>query len=102
MTAILPAPTIGAAPAKTTTTIEVTYADIQTGERHEPNRCPIALALQRADDTRRWFIGTTLARSVSIVGEYERSRFLPPEAREFVADFDRRLPVEPFTFEMQL
>jgi hypothetical protein len=80
-------------------TITVTQEDIDTGERDDCNRCPIALAAGRVlggkvivDDD--WIISRA---------DFNDSDFyaLTDEARQFILRFDAGEPVSPFTFEVE-
>lgn len=95
MTAILTAPL--EVISTRTATVEVTSADIENGICRDPGLCPIGLALTRLTG-REWFVGPEAA---SIVASPARVR-LPLRARMFVKDFDRGLPVAPFSFELPL
>jgi hypothetical protein len=79
------------------TTIKVTAADIASGKRNNPRSCPISLALSR-----------TLGMSYANAGGHawptngsRISKLLPKEAREFVINFDSRLPVAAFSFKFE-
>jgi hypothetical protein len=77
-------------------TIDVTWEDIDRGQRGICARCPIALAAERAG------IQQPLVFSLGI-WHHSGSGFwssIPDEAIRFLEDFDTGSPVAPFTFEV--
>ena len=79
-------------------TIEVTQNDIDNGKRRDCYRCPIAHAINRA-------MGTHLAADVQetvveLPGREEAC--LPDQAISFIEDFDAKIAVQPFTFELPI
>jgi hypothetical protein len=73
--------------------IRVTQEHIDRGLRCSPGRCPVALALR-----------STLNKSVNVG---KREAFigdaivkLPDAAKIFIHNFDERLPVKPFEFDL--
>ncbi len=77
--------------------IEVTREDIDKGTPCSAGSCPIARAMMRAGLKR-----PTVARSLywrDRKGEHYTST--PDEAWRFAVDFDSKLPVDPFTFELE-
>lgn len=84
-------------------TIQVTQEDIDNGERSRCERCPIALAIQRATGARYSTVGITTAMisdAISLATVYG----LPQIATTWLMRFDMSGPkmVQPFTFEMEL
>lgn len=86
------------------TTITVTQEDIDLGEAANCCLCPIARATRRAFKARTvnvtgrlyvYFKPTSL-ENLNPLSIYA----LPPEAEQFVADFDNGKGVEPFEFEV--
>ena len=77
-------------------TVEVTQQDIERGSLIECRSCPVALALQRAT-----------GREVEVAGPWfifanSRRHFnLPESVRDFVAQFDSGVAVQPFSFEIE-
>ena len=89
-------------------TVEVTQADIDTGEQKNCARCPVALAVMRAmpgvevevvpgkawilppdtPEARRWY-------------DWEPCP-LPDKARDFVWRFDQGWVAKPFTFDLEV
>lgn len=74
----------------------VTDKDIASGERQNSSCCPVALAVRRVTGD----ICSVLYRSVFCYGR--GCAELPPEAQEFIVNFDRYKPVKPFEFEVDL
>jgi hypothetical protein len=79
--------------------IDVTSDDIAKGEREQPCRCPIALALTRAHPG-QWVLGEHTADFY--FDDADGTISLPNEARDFIKRFDNGDPVEPFSFELEL
>ena len=78
--------------------ITVTPEHIQQGRQHNPNCCPIALALQEALGTKASVGLTTIA-----VGEnYEQCYSLPWEATQFIDRFDYGGTVQGFSFVLDM
>ena len=75
--------------------VEVTAADIATGEPTFCRSCPVALALLRAGFT-RVSVGESIAAAE--FGEVP----LPRKVASFVRHFDRGRPVKPFAFDLEL
>ena len=76
-----------------TITVDVTERDIAIGARRSCEYCPIARALARAVGGK-----PSVHSSYARIGESHYN--LPPEAAQFVASFDKREPVEPFSFTL--
>jgi len=88
-----------------TVVVEVTAEDIEKGEKEECERCPIACALLRSAGTARAFVdGSEMAAGdwEGMFPEIAQRVPMPPDAAEFVADFDEGRIVEPFTFTVEL
>lgn len=78
------------------TTIEVTKGDIKKGVAKNYHTCPVARAISRK-------LKNGLAPWVSTVLIIDYYKFgLPIEAHLFVIDFDKGLPVQPFSFDLDL
>ena len=94
--------------------VDVTAQDIASGKQADCERCPIALALVRAAEgfgfelyerySQMWkqpikhvSVGTAGAHMISKKEHYYVASF-PPQARAFVADFDKGLETSPFSF----
>lgn len=79
-------------------TIHVTQEDIDRGIRRNCGECPIALAIKRAGA-----VSVDAEHGVISLGDAEHNRFrfhTPSDASKFMADFDKCLPVTPFTFTL--
>jgi hypothetical protein len=80
--------------------VEVTQADIDAGEPHACDRCPVALAVLRAmrDDA------DEVAVAANIISCYrdnvEITFSMPRTVRVFVKAFDDGEPVSPFAFDL--
>lgn len=90
-----------------TLTVNVTQEDIDRSIDYQHSKgvyvpacdCPIAIAIQRLGyEVRVATAGITLYDR----GELVMSGFLPSEACGFIAQFDSRKPVNPFSFEVEL
>jgi hypothetical protein len=79
--------------------VDITQKHIDNGKRFSSFMCPLALALEDACPGRRFSVGPSTATIFELDGEEQTYR-LPPKAQEFVATFDRQLPVEPLGFEL--
>lgn len=81
--------------------IVVTQEDIAHGKRACMFDCAVALALKRAGVK---FIKLSYNEIITKVGpdglEVLESIPLPPEATQFIVDFDDQTPVSPFEFEL--
>lgn len=85
--------------------IEVTQQDIDTGRARDCLMCPIALAVMRASGKKYasvspYNFGCSDTDPDSTRGRWKRYR-MPVAARIFVSNFDRGLPVAPFSFEAE-
>lgn len=77
-------------------TVNVTKTDIKDGDVGHCGRCPVALALQRAFDTK-------LVRAAHFFLEVGRHKWdTPPEVRMFINRFDNGEGVVPFSFQLQV
>lgn len=77
--------------------IQVTQDDIDSGTPHEPEGCPIALAIQRVlgqDEVQVTDVGFVTIG----LGDFE----LPASAVSFISYFDAGYDVEPFEFELDV
>ena len=79
------------------TRIDVTYDDIQHGKQRSCFDCPVALAMTRAVGCR-----TTVGRSSFTLEPRWWGAALPEEAASFVDRYDGGVPVEPFTFHVEI
>jgi hypothetical protein len=77
-------------------TITVLQDDIDKGVKNDPYSCAIALAVKR--DLNRDLV--TVGYHLDIGGL--KFANLPPEARNFVRDFDNGEAVKPFKFEVDI
>jgi len=87
--------------------IDVTQEDIDQGQLGHCNRCPVARAVLRVIEN-KYFISVTAWR----ITFYNNSRLhdedivhreqMPIFAERWIENFDRRIPVVPFSFELDL
>ena len=75
-------------------TIAVTQQDIDRGVNAGPYKCALALALRRSFGCREGDVRVTRLNAVVRTRVFP----LPPEATQFIHDFDHRRPVQPFSF----
>jgi hypothetical protein len=75
--------------------INVTKKDIENGQMHFCTLCPIALAIRRARNSAKVFVGT----GEVFIGDKEEIK-LPAKARKFIRDFDAGREVKPIKFEI--
>ena len=80
--------------------IEVTQDDIDNGLRIDCELCPVAKAIVRA---------TGKQARVSAVGVFffpetpsAKQIFLPSKVQLFIKSFDRKEPVQPFSFDLDI
>jgi len=82
--------------------ITVSLEHIQDGSRFCLNSCPVALALKSA--TGKTWQATHV--ELSLIDEENfyalKGSPTPAEVQAFMQDFDRNLPVAPFTFELEI
>lgn len=89
--------------------VEVTEEDIKEGCRLSPNLCPVARAVSRARNPGKspldegyesaWVTqGVTRFSLESLADRAEN----PPEVTLFIIRFDTQVPVQPFTFELEI
>lgn len=75
--------------------VSVTQDDIDSGYRNSCTNCPVARAMSRE-----------LGKDITIPSRWAwfdgERKALPFIVSTFIARFDNSLPVEPFTFEVQL
>lgn len=81
--------------------VSVTQADIDAAQPHSSQACAIARALRRdygyvSVGPKTCTVATTVLNWT--LGEGTTNYMLPPNAQEFISDFDSGLPVGPFTF----
>lgn len=78
--------------------IEVTKEDIYSGTRTDCQRCPIALAVNRALGIKTSIIG----RECMYLNKDSTEIHLPLVARNFISSFDYGILLAPFSFEIEL
>lgn len=78
--------------------VRVEHWDIINGRRTAPDHCPVALAVRRQSGRSKIAVSSY---SVDLLDGMKDAE-LPPEARQFVRDFDSGRPVKPFSFELEL
>lgn len=82
-------------------TVNVTQEDIENGT-YSSLHCPIGLALKRQTGKIWWVsIGCATLFDEMLTDEWPSAYILPDEASIFVSDYDKGLPVAPFSFEME-
>src|SRR4051812_35145467 len=80
--------------------IRVTSNDIEDGQRHDPERCPVARALSRAGVLH---FGVMLASIVVADGHgHVTSLPLPRQVTDWILDFDNRRSVQPMSFDLSI
>src|SRR5947209_3364746 len=80
--------------------IRVTSNDIENGQRHDPERCPVARALSRAGVLH---FGVMLATIVVADGHgHVTSLPLPSQVTDWILDFDNNRLVRPMSFELSI
>lgn len=80
---------------KKSVTIIVTAQDIKKGEKKSCSHCPIARAGQRV-------IKKNVTVGDADLGYDDYEARLPQKAIKFIMDFDRNIPVKPFSFKITL
>jgi hypothetical protein len=83
-------------------TVTVTKRDIFNGNANSSKSCPIARALLEYPRVMRVDVQAQSVTMTMLEGEKRVTDCwkLPPEAQEFIANFDSGKDVEPITFEM--
>jgi hypothetical protein len=80
--------------------ITVTREDIEGGQRHDPERCPVAKALNRAGILH---FGVMLASVVVADGRGHVAGLpLPARVTDWILDFDANRAVAPISFELMV
>lgn len=86
------------------TTIDVTVADIEAGERHECHVCPVALAVKRV--LRRGLIPSVTGGYITLFESHRYEKLIHIEAPDtvgrFVIDFDKGRSVAEFSFAIEI
>lgn len=75
-------------------TITVTQEDIDKGNTQGCTECPVEIALLRSFPDEMVGVGES---GIWITGQHHET---PPSVVDFIRLFDRRHPVQPFTFEL--
>jgi hypothetical protein len=80
--------------------IIVTRKDIENGNRHHGNDCPVGLAIKRAGVVHCCVTET----AVVVRDEHKRvsALLLPDPVQRWISDYDQAKPVEPISFELGL
>lgn len=81
-------------------TINVTARDIKYGEPGKADQCPIQRAISRTKFGKLFH--SILVGGSDILFDSRLWVNLPSPARYFVKDFDHDVPVEPFTFKLEV
>ncbi len=75
--------------------INVTQEDIDQGQPHKSRTCPVALAIQRATNIENIEVG-----HIGCAILIKRYITFPDGVQNFIQKFDNKLPVDPFSFEL--
>lgn len=80
--------------------ITVLASDIEIGRARDCQRCPIAMAANRAFAPNRVEVDQ---EAITVFGEhgYIKHAYLPKEATAFVYAFDAGVDVQPFAFDVE-
>lgn len=78
---------------KNTIRVTVSKEDIKAGKRRHLTGCPVALALQKIG-----FSKASVGREQVTMGDYYA--LLPRSVKSFIYNFDEKLPVKPFRFQL--
>ena len=81
--------------------VSVTAEDIAQGQPQSYCRCPVALALTRAADSRWVEVIADEARFARRGRYMAETASLPSVVQRFIDAFDRGQPVEPFEFDLE-
>lgn len=83
--------------------VDVTAEDIEAGKGHAGRacKCPVALAMARATKN-KVYVSQTRWATILFDDKSWQEFETPTEAAEFISKFDANLPVEPFTFELEI
>lgn len=77
--------------------IKVTQQNIDSAKRNDGRYCPVAMAIRDRLWFGKWrFVAVGYHRAHTIFAVYD----LPAEASDFIRNFDMRIPVQPFEFEI--
>lgn len=79
--------------------VEVTAEDIAMGQRYSAEKCPVALAIERATG-RRAIAGLTTIHWYPPGESWMCRQGLPREVARFIRAFDHGRPVSPFSFSL--
>jgi hypothetical protein len=83
------------------TAISVTAEHIAEGIREDCERCPVALAIADAfPDLTYVRVGPDNIGVQRGVGEFQTLLAVPPDAQNFIWDFDDGATPDPFTFDL--
>lgn len=80
-------------------TIQVTNAHIQNGIKGNCKHCPVALAVMEITHGEVLVGNDKLAAKIN---DNNHWAYTPDNVNDFVYDFDAGMPVQPFTFEIEL
>lgn len=83
-------------------TFDIDQDCIDKGEKKDPERCPIALAIDRLPGLSKSLVGEDDNR---FEFDYNNTRWegaLPPIAQTFIEEFDKGNLVSPITFEVEV
>lgn len=80
--------------------IEVTQDDIEKGRRRGSQTCPVARAIKRR--LKAGIKAAVYGRAGFVKGWLRHMSDMPGKTQRFVADFDSKRPVKPFTFTLNI
>lgn len=80
--------------------IQINQEDIDNGLKKSCTECPIARAFYRITNIKDFNV--TCGTIIVFYPPYNRHLHIkiPPEAKEFIYNFDNNMPVKPFEFEI--
>jgi hypothetical protein len=82
--------------------VEISQEDISQGKKGNPDYCPVALAMKRRFNT-HVVVVTDVFRFMKGESFGGKNYFkLPPEASQWIADFDHLKEVQPITFKVEI
>lgn len=82
--------------------IEVTDEDIENGAPHDPQSCPVALAIKRVFPKDDVYVASTFVDVWDREANINWTTPTPNKVRVFIDSFDNDVAVEPFVFPIFL
>lgn len=83
-----------------TLTIRVTQSDISEGKCRDPNKCMLKLAIKREIGGHGYVNVRNGGVAITRRSDYRERGFLPRNALKAMLDFDNKLDVKPFKFNV--